>query len=256
MALAITPSGVKKPPARQPKAPSRKEISDRAREFSRAKRHSVRVRVLKVLLPALAVGVLSLYALPSLFRVSIDKGRGTASVRAIALEAGSLKMLEPRVQGVNERNEAYEFVADSATQPAKNAETMYLDRVRGRVLGADGKITTLTAPDAVHNTKADEMTFNNGVVVKQEPDMTATFQTATAFMKQQLVVSKTPVIVRLHESTIHSEAMTLYWGDQRIVFEGNVRTHLERQPAGPDAGKPLEAERPAGEWRPALAAPQ
>ncbi len=160
-------------------------------------------------------------------------------------------MLEPRVKGVNERNEAYEFVANSATQPSKNAEVMYLDRVRGRVQGVDGKITTLTAPDAVHNTKADEMTFNNGVVVKQEPGMTATFQTATAFMKQQLVVSKTPVIVRLHESTIHAEAMTLHWGDQQIVFEGNVRTHLERQPAGADAGKPFAAERPASEWRPA-----
>ena len=28
--------------------------------------------------------------------------------------------------------------------------------------GLDGKATTLTAPDAVHNNKADEMTFNNG----------------------------------------------------------------------------------------------
>ncbi len=255
MALAITPPGVNRTPARPPK-PAPIAETERTREFARARRHSVLVRVLKALLPAMAACVLSLYALPSFLRVSIDKGRGVASVRTVALEAGSLKMLEPRVKGVNERNEAYEFVADTATQPAKNADMMYLDRVRGRVAGADGKITTLAAPDAVHNTKTDEMTFNNGVVVKQEDNMTATFQTATAFTKQQLVVSKTPVIVRLHESTIHAETMTLYWGDQRAIFEGNVRTHLERQPAGPDANRPPDAVRPAGGWQARPAAPQ
>jgi lipopolysaccharide export system protein LptC len=59
--------------------------------------------------------------------------------------------------------------------------------------------------------------------------MTATFQTAIAYMKQQLMISKTPVIVRSNESTIHAEGMTLYWGEQRAIFEGNVRTHIERQ---------------------------
>ena len=106
---------------------------------------------------------------------------------------------------------------------------MVLENVRGRMTGQDGKLTTLTAPDAIHNNKAEQMTFNNGVIVKREPDMTATFQTATAFIKQQTVISKTPVIVRLHESTIHAESMTMFWGEQRAIFEGNVRTHLERQ---------------------------
>ncbi len=83
-------------------------------------------------------------------------------------------------------------MADSATQASKNAEDMYLENVRGRMTGQDGKITTLTAPDGVHDTKADKMTFNNGVVVRREPDLTATFQTATAFMKQQMVFRKRP----------------------------------------------------------------
>ncbi len=248
MALATTPAGRNGTPLNRQSREAPREDHDRAREFRVAKRHSVRVRVLKVLLPIMAAGILSLYLLPSLFRVSIDKGRGTASVRTVTLEAGALKMLDPHIKGVNERNEPYDFLADSATQASKGADEMYLENVRGHMTGQDGKITTLTAPNGVHNSKADQMTFNNGVVVKREPDLTATFQTATAFIKQQSVVSKTPVIVRLHESTIHSETMTMFWGKQRTIFEGNVRTHLERQAEEAAPQRPETQLSPAGGW--------
>ena len=246
MAFATTPVG-RSPLNRRPRE-ARGGDPDRAREFRIAKRHSVRVQVLKVLLPATAAGILSLYLLPSLFRVSIDKGRGTASVRTVTLEAGSLKMLDPHVKGVNERNEPYDFMADSATQASKGADEMYLENVRGHMTGQDGKITTLTAPNGLHNNKTDQMTFNNGVVVKREADMTATFQTAIAFIKQQTVISKTPVIVRLHESTIHADSMTMYWGEQRAIFEGNVRTHLERHPDEAAHQQSETPPQPVGAW--------
>ena len=248
MAFATTPAGRNSRPLNRQSREASREGHDRAREFRVAKRHSVRVRVLKVLLPIMAAGILSLYLLPSLFRVSIDKGRGTASVRTVTLEAGSLKMLDPHVKGVNERNEPYDFLANSATQASKGADEMYLENVRGHMTGQDGKITTLTAPNGLHNNKTDQMTFNNGVVVKREPDLTATFQTATAFIKQQRVISKTPVIVRLHESTIHAETMTMFWGEQRTIFEGNVRTHLERQTEEATRQQPETQPSSAGGW--------
>ena len=234
MAFAATPDRGEGALVRRAQTPARD--SRREREFQRARRHSSLVAVLKFMLPLMAVGILSLYVLPSFLRRSIDHGRGTASVRGISLEAGSLKMIEPRVKGVNERGEAYDIRAVSATQASKNAEVMYLDTVRGKMTGLDGRVTLLTAPNAVHNSKAEEITFGNGVVVTRDGGMTATFQTGTAYMKSQVMVSKTPVEVRLQESTILSENMTLYWGEGRAVFEGNVRTHIERgQDAAPSA---------------------
>jgi lipopolysaccharide export system protein LptC len=225
----------------------------RAQEFRRARQHSVLVRILKVLLPAAATGILSLYVLPSFLKKSIDHGRGEVTLRSIDLTPGSLKMIELHVKGVNEKGEAYDFTAASATQAARNADTMYLETVKGKMTGLDGKISNLTAPDGVHNSKAEEMTFNNGAVLTRDGGMSATFQTATAFMKQQTLISKTPVTVRLLDSTIHAEAMTLHWGEQRAIFEGNVRTHIERQ-AEPGAGgtpiSPLPAAAGAGRGAP------
>ncbi len=248
MAFATTSMRQSAAPLNRSSRQARAEDDRRAREFRIAKRHSARVRALKAALPMIAAGILSLYLLPSFFKVTIDKGRGTASVRTVTLEAGSLKMLDPHVKGVNERNEPYDFWADSATQASKGADEMYLDNVRGRMTGQDGRITTLTAPNGVHNTKIDKLTFNNGVIVRREPDLSGEFQTATAFMKQQTVISKAPVIVRLHESTIHAESMTLFWGEQRAIFEGNVRTHVERKPE--DAGPERSETQPSstGAW--------
>jgi lipopolysaccharide export system protein LptC len=208
---------------------ARRQDARREREFRRAGRHSYIVRTFKIILPLMAAGILSLYALPSLLKKSIDHGRGTASVRAVTVEAGALKMIEAHVKGVNEQGDAYDLVADTATQAAKNADVMYLQVIRGKMTGLDGKISTLTAPDGINNNKTEEMTFNNGAVVTREPGMSATFKTATAYMKQQMVISKTPVTVRLHESTILADTMTLWWSDQRAIFEGHVRTHVERQ---------------------------
>ena len=138
-------------------------------------------------------------------------------------------MMAPHVRGVNERGEAYDMVADTATQSMNNRDVMYLEVVRGKMTSTDGKVTTLTAPDGVNDSKAEEITFEHGAFVTRDGGMSCTLQTGKAYMKQQLLVSKTPVIVRLHESTIHADSMTLWQADQRAVFEGHVRTHLERQ---------------------------
>ena len=147
-------------------------------------------------------------------------------------------MIEPHVRGVNDRGEPYDITADSATQAASNPELMYLQVVRGKMTGADGKMSTLTAPDATNNNKTEEINFDNGVAVTHDGGMSATFQAATAYMKAQTMISKMPVVVRLHESTINAENMTLYWGENRAVFEGSVRTHIEREPDTAQAEQP------------------
>lgn len=209
-------------------------------EFRRARAHTKTVFALKAALPLLAGLILCLYVLPSFLKKSIDNGRGSATARAVTVAAGSLKMIEPHVRGVSERGEPYDITAATATQAAGNPDVMYLEVVRGKMTGTDGKGSTLSAPDATHNSKADEITFDNGVAVTRDGGMNATFEKATAYMKIQTMISKTPVVVRLHESTINAESMTLYWGENRAIFEGNVRTHIEREPETAPAEQPAK----------------
>ncbi len=216
--------------------------SRREAEFRRARAHSKTVLALKGLLPLGAALILSLYALPSFLQTSVDNGRGTLSARGVAVSAGTFVIADPHVAGVNDRGEPYDITASTAEQALSSPEVMYLKVVRGKMTGADGKVTTLSAPDATHNSKTEVITFGNGVTVTHDGGMSATFQTAKAFMKAQTMISKTPVAVRLHESTINAEGMTLYWSESRAIFEGNVRTHIEREPATASAGQSAAGE--------------
>ena len=66
------------------KAPRPRDVR-RELEFRRARRHSGLVCALKAMLPLTAAAILSLYALPSFLKKSIDHGRGTATVRSITV---------------------------------------------------------------------------------------------------------------------------------------------------------------------------
>jgi lipopolysaccharide export system protein LptC len=215
--------------------------SRRDQEFRRARGHSRTVTLLKGLLPLTAALILSLYALPSFLKVSIDNGRGQATAKSVTIESGTFIIKEPHVSGANEKGEPYDITATSAKQAAGTPEVMYLEAVRGKMTNQDGKVSILTAPDATHNSKADEIAFDNGVEVNSEGGMSASFEKATAYMKTQAMVSNTPVTVRLHESTINAESMTLYWNESRAIFEGNVRTHIVREPEPAPAGQPAQS---------------
>ena len=52
---------------------------------------------------------------------------------------------------------------------------MYLQVVRGKMTGADGKVSTLNAPDATNNNKTEEIAFGNGVTVTHDGGMSAAF---------------------------------------------------------------------------------
>ena len=164
--------------------------SRRELEFRRARGHSKTVFALKALLPLAAASILSLYVLPPFLKKSIDHGRGTATVRAVTVSAGSLQDDRAARPGVNERGEPYDITADTATQAASNPELMYLQTVRGKMTGTDGKVSTLTAPDATNNNKTEEINFDNGVLVTHDEGMSASFQAATAYLKAQTMISK------------------------------------------------------------------
>lgn len=206
---------------------------DRSKAFRAAKRHSTRVRLLRLLLPLSAVCAGALYFLPS--RLSVTTKDGEASVGALEVSSGGLKMVNPRMKGVNEKYGVYDIRADHALQQAKNPELMNLTAISAEITSKEGEKTILTAPSGIYQSKQEELTFDNGVVIGGDAGISGTLKTATAFMQAHKLISRDPVDLAYHGTTIKAQSMTLYSGEGRAVFEGNVKVHLERKPKG--AGK-------------------
>jgi lipopolysaccharide export system protein LptC len=202
---------------------------DRSKALRAAKRHSALVKLLKLLLPLSAMAISVLYFLPSAITVPVPGG-GEASVEDIQISDGGLKMINPRIKGVHEKHGVYDIKAESATQHVKNPDLITLHTVNGEVVSKAGQKTVLTAPSGIFHSKQEELTFDKGVNIDGEAGYAGRLQTATAFLKTNLLISHDPVDLTFQGSTIQARRMTLYTSENRAVFEGNVRVHLKRKP--------------------------
>ncbi len=207
-----------------------KSGGDRTKAFRDAKRHSVVVRLLRWVFPVCLVCVSALYFLPSRFSVQV-KG-GEASVESIDVSEGGLKMVNPRIKGVNAKSGAYDIRADHATQHVKNPELITLNKINAELTSKSGGKTEITAPSGIYHSKKEELTFDNGVTIGGSSGFSGTLKTATAFFQANKLISTDPVELGFHDSTIKARSMTYYSEEARAIFEGGVRVHLERKQEG------------------------
>ncbi len=203
---------------------------DRAKAFREAKRHSALVKMLRRFLPVLAVVITALYFMPSGLSVKI-KG-GEASVQSVDVTGGGLKMVNPRFKGVNEKYGAYDVRAENATQHVENPELITLNTITGNIVSKAGETTTLEAPTGIYQSKEQELTFDNGALIGGTAGFKGKLKTATAFLQENKIISKDPVDLAFHNSTIKAQTMTLYSSELRAIFEGRVKVHLEKAPEG------------------------
>jgi lipopolysaccharide export system protein LptC len=199
---------------------------DRATAFRSAKRHSAFVHVARWVLPVLAVSLVGLYFLPS--RIEVKVGNADVSIKEIDLSGGGLKMVNPRMKGVSEKQGVYDIQAAYATQQVANPDLMNLNTITADITSKEGQKTTLTAPSGIYARTKQELTFDNGVDIGGEAGLAGKLKTATAFMDEHKLISKDPVDLSYHKNTIKADTMTLYTSESRAIFEGRVKVHIER----------------------------
>lgn len=200
---------------------------DRKRAFGAARRHSWLVRVLKLCLPLAALGVVALYLLPAR-SISIKTEEGEGTVKDIVIASGGLKMVNPRYKGVNEKYGAYDIQADSALQHVSDPDLMSLDKINAELVSQQGQKTVLTAPSGIFQRKKEEFTFDNGVTIGGDMGISGELKTATAFIKENRLISNDPVVLGYHGHRVASDKVEFYNAEKRVIFTGNVRVHLER----------------------------
>jgi lipopolysaccharide export system protein LptC len=199
---------------------------DRAKAFRAATRHSVRVKILRLLLPFAAVCTAGLYLLPPKFEVVTKEGK--ASIDDYQVSGEGLKMVNPRIQGVHEKHGVYDIRADHATQQVTNPELITLNTITAELTSKDGQKTVLTAPSGLFHSKKEELTFDNGLTIGGNRGYAGKLKTATAFFQSNKLITTEPVDLAYGESTIQAQSMTLFSSEGRAIFEGNVKVHLER----------------------------
>jgi LPS export ABC transporter protein LptC/lipopolysaccharide transport protein LptA len=217
--------------------------ADRARNFVRARRHTLMVRALRWSLPTAGASVIVVY-----FLMIFNTTGWVASLPKLEMPRiipDNLTMDNPSYEGFNKDGGKYVVRAKTAVQDLVNTEFVRLNDITGDMTDAKKSKTKLTAAHGEFNTKTNKLELSGGIDIVAESGMKAKLSRATILTDDNVIFSKEPVLVDMPSGTIRSNEMRLLNKSREIAFIDDVKAHLippknEGAPAS-DAAKPAAA---------------
>lgn len=205
------------------------EISKRRHAaFLRSQRHSRNVVFMRRAFPIMAVLLLGVYFLDS--GISLQFSDMEASVEKIELSKDELKMINPRLEGHDEKSGSYVMTADHATQKLTNTNIVNLQIINGTLVHPQNGTITLKADRGVFNSQKEIMDLAGNIVVTTQNGMTGYLQSANIKIKSQRIASDKPVFVEMKSGSVRSQKMIINGLDKTLTFIGNVRVKLLKNP--------------------------
>ncbi len=199
---------------------------NRVKAIATARRHSRRVRLLRLLLPLCAAAVLGLYFVSS--KLSLSLGDMEASVGDVKISRDSLRMINPKLEGATKDAGTYKLTADYADQDITNMQTLRLHAVSAQLTQPKDAWSKLTAPKGTFDTKKESLELYGGIQIATSSGMTAKLDRAAIDLKTHIIRSEVPVEVEAKEGKLTARTLEIKAAEKRILFAGDVRVHVVR----------------------------
>ena len=201
---------------------------DREHAFAKAKRHSGRVRLLRLAILIGGLGAVAATLVVAFFNPFATK-LGSLSFDALSVEGTKIVMDRPKLAGFRSDGQAYLLTAERALQDIKQPTIVQLRKVGGEIGTAGGEATHLSADAGVYDNLAERMELSGNVRIKNGR-FTVLLRSAKFDFKSGVYGSDEPVEVRGDDGTtmFADRASALNHG-QELTFEGHVRTNIVPQ---------------------------
>ena len=189
--------------------------------ISGARRHSRRVRALRIAVPGVLVLtltglVLANYLNPARWlRVPTEFGTLVISGSKITMEA-------PRLAGFTRDQREYAVTAASASQDTKNPTIVEMKEISGRIDMEDKSKVTLSAVEGVYDTKADLLQLKQEILIVSTAGYQGRLTEAKIEVKKGRIVSDKPVQMKMPQGTLDANNMEVTETGAVIRFDGGV----------------------------------
>lgn len=195
------------------------------RRFARAASHSRRVRLLRWLVPAIAVvafvGVASVMAISRIVLPGID-----VDLASSAIVDGKLVIADPRLDGFTPDERAYSVSARSATQEI-GADPLTLQELRADVELEDGSTAYLSAETGVFNPVDNSLVLGERALLETTGGIRAVFSDAEVDLASGSMVVRDTVEIEQPGTRIIADRLIVEDNGNRLVFENNVYVVIE-----------------------------
>lgn len=201
------------------------------------------VRLIKVLLPSTAAGLILIVVLFSvLHRTASDV---TLAIGDLTKLGGQLEMHNPTLTYTDEEKRAYYVNADHAVQAPGGNDRWHLDKIRGRMRPPEGRGYRLTSDTGLLDSGQKLLDLTGSVLVVSDEGYTFQARSAHVDMADNRVTSEEPVRAHGGVTSIESDRFEMWDKGNKIRFEGRVHYVSESAPRA--------AQQPAAQQPPVAA---
>jgi Uncharacterized protein conserved in bacteria len=199
-----------------------------ARRFRAAKRHSRRVRLLRIGLPTAAIVACALLAFISWFNpLRMLVAKLPISVGDVIVSGTKIKMENPKLSGFTRDKRRYDITAGAASQDLTQPGMIELHDINAVFEMQDKTTMKLVARDGVLETKNDRLTLEHDIVVISSNGEEGYFEQAVVDTKNGNVVSEKPVRMKLPNGTVKGNRFELTNSGEIVRFEKGVVAHMK-----------------------------
>ncbi len=190
--------------------------------YAMAKRHSARVRRLKVALPIAATAISLAFIGVSLARTWIPD---EVSLQSASIEDGKIVMEKPALAGRNNKGFDYSMNADRALQDISSPNLMTLEKVLAAVPMND-IVAQVVAQEGILDRTTNRLKMTAPFDINLSNGLKARFQSANVDLKAGTMESDQRVDITTKEGSIVAESLRIADNGKTIVFSGQVRARI------------------------------
>lgn len=210
-------------------------VAPRGRAYDAARRHSARVRLLKILIPigsAVAAGLVVAVTVYNPFGKLAGLTMGSMSISGtkVAMEG-------PRLTGFRSKDaRPYEVTAIAAYQDIRKPNVIELKDMQARLtVDASGGNARLVSKMGVFDTTKEHLELSQDIRITTEKGDEVLMRSASVDFKAGTVLSTEPVKITTAQGVIEAEGVQVSENGRTISFTGRVRAQFDRSVTGAPA---------------------
>lgn len=193
--------------------------------FTKARRHSGRVRLLKFALPVAAVAMIAAFAGKTWLSTPDSLG---FDADGLAIEGGRLVMRDPRLDGaVGSAGRSYVMTAMRAIQDIGMSGHVDLEGIDARFPVGDTGWMNVTASTGAFDREANRLKIDSEMTITGDDGMKAVLQSAVVDIAAGNLDTADPVDITLDGAHISADSMAVRDKGAVLIFENRVRMQIE-----------------------------
>ena len=190
-------------------------------------RHSQRVRMLRVAIPAAIVFVgLATFVAATLFDPLRALTKLPVDIGGLVVSGTKITMQAPRIAGFTHDSRPYEVTARAAAQDFTNPDSIELQDIRAKMEIANRTTVELVASTGLFDTKSEKLTLRQNIVVTSSTGYEGRLSEAVIDIRTGSVISNRPVYLKLINGNLDANRLEIAESGDLMRFDNGVTMNL------------------------------